>query len=109
MKQTIKYKGKRIVVDTKKKIRKGVCEICGREGKTHIHHWRYEFPLKEVRENPNLALLNTTEVCFTCHNFANAMRKLYVECPADIFINLHEEYEKNQGHKTKRKKYYEQL
>jgi len=38
--------------------RKGICQICSKEGKTVLHHIKYD------DENP---LAHTTEVCYKCH------------------------------------------
>lgn len=74
MNQTICYHGKQIIVDVPHKIRKGKCLCCGRVGFTALHHWVYDYKVKEVRKNSLLALENTTELCFPkCHDVANAL------------------------------------
>ena len=61
--------------------RKGKCVNCGRErGKeikmTALHHTMYEFSTKAVKKNPLLALKNTLESCFPCHQIADGFRAL---------------------------------
>lgn len=87
MKQAVTYKGKRIVVDVSYDVRKGVCECCGKKGLTSRHHWLYEFTLKQVREQPVLALKNVSELCFLCHGAANTLRKYY-EIHSPVLGNL---------------------
>lgn len=78
MKQKIKYRRITVIVDVPYKIRKGICAVCNRRvGKeikvTHLHHWKYSYSTKRVRENPLLALENTIELCFPHHVKANAL------------------------------------
>ena len=61
--------------------RKGICDACGKSvgngiQKTNIHHWKYAYGWKKVRENPSLALDNTSELCYSCHQIADALRNL---------------------------------
>jgi hypothetical protein len=44
-------------------------------------HNCYRYSRKEVMQNNMLALNFTTEVCFTCHELANSLRKLFTESP----------------------------
>jgi hypothetical protein len=75
MKQNITYHGKGFRVDKPEPIRKGICKCCGRTCFTALHHWAYKFKVSEVRANTNLALENTTELCFPrCHDVGNAIR-----------------------------------
>lgn len=67
-----------------KNPRKGKCEACGhthtKKGKpirSQIHHWRYAYPTSEVRKNHNLALHYTSELCYRCHRYADALRRFY--------------------------------
>lgn len=69
---TIKYR--RATIQLKQNPRKGICECCGRKGKTDLHHWTYEFETKEVKKHKELALKNVNELCFFCHRVANSMR-----------------------------------
>jgi hypothetical protein len=87
--ERVTYKGKRITVHLTEKARKGICACCGKKGFTSLHHWKYAFTLKQIRKMSPLAILNTSELCFTCHNIANAMRKIY-EAPKEIVIKLNE-------------------
>ena len=52
-----------------------ICECCGRKGRLECHHWKYAYKTSEVRKNPQLALENTSWLCFTCHRIADAYRK----------------------------------
>lgn len=65
--------------------RKGICTICGRTGYTNIHHCCYNFSVKEVMKNNNLALLFTYETCYPDHELSNSMRKILVEDPNLVF------------------------
>lgn len=62
--------------------RKGKCDACGKSianGEikvTALHHWWYAYQPKTVKENPILALDNTSELCFYCHDIADALRTL---------------------------------
>lgn len=89
MKQRIVYKKRSFVLDVDFLIRKGQCACCGRKGLTSLHHWKYEFPLKEVRKDKIKALKNTTELCFKCHELANALRKIN-EAKPEIINKLKE-------------------
>lgn len=53
------------------------CECCGKKPDPrglHRHHWAYTYKTSEVRENPQLALENTSTLCFVCHRVADALR-----------------------------------
>lgn len=80
-KSKIKYQNVTVTVITDRPIRRGICEACkrrvGKELKvTQLHHWKYAFKPETVKDNPELALLNTTEYCFGCHPIADALRTL---------------------------------
>jgi hypothetical protein len=70
--------------------RKGVCEACGKSitngeiKMTALHHWWYEFQPKTVKENPILATKNTSELCFGCHQVADAIRALLYANPIRV-------------------------
>jgi len=76
-KQTVSYRGKPIRVAVDYPVRKKICQCCGKKGLTSLHHWSYEYPVKEIRKCPILVLQNTTELCFLCHDKANTLRKYY--------------------------------
>lgn len=67
--------------------RKGVCHGCGKSvarGEirgTQLHHWWYAYQPKTVKDNPVLALDNTSELCFYCHELADAIRALLYSNP----------------------------
>ena len=86
-KQIVRYRNTNIRVDVDYQIRKHICQCCGRTGKCDLHHWKYEFTTKEVKKNPELALKNTSELCFTCHNIANSMKHIY-DADEKIVIKL---------------------
>lgn len=52
----IKFKHK--IIHLKKNPHKGICEICGKKTRTHLHHLSYD---------PNKPLKHTIEVCAKCH------------------------------------------
>jgi len=68
----IKYR--RITVKLDFNPRSGVCEACGRKGKTDLHHTKYAYKTSEVRKKPMLALHHTIELDFHCHRIANAVQ-----------------------------------
>ena len=66
--------------------RKGKCEACGKIvgvniRMTALHHWWYAYQPKTVKEHPLLALENTTELCYGCHQVADAIRALLYANP----------------------------
>jgi len=92
-KYKVKYagsRGKGIVVSLPFNPRKGVCEACGKsvaKGEiklTALHHWWYAYRVKTVRENPLLALENTSELCYGCHEVADAIRALLYAKPERV-------------------------
>jgi len=40
----------------------------------NTHHWIYAHKTSEVRKNPNLAIQNTSVLCFPCHRIGDALR-----------------------------------
>ncbi len=90
-KYTLKYR--RLTVRLSENPRKGKCTNCPREGKTDMHHWTYAYPTKDVKANPELALDNTIELCFVCHQIANALKKVVENMPLalSMIIDLPDE------------------
>lgn len=83
-------RGKGITVTLLYDPRKGVCEAC-RKSKwrneiknTALHHWWYAYSPKTVREHPLLALENTSELCYYCHQLADAIRMLFYAHPKRV-------------------------
>jgi hypothetical protein len=70
--------------------RKHRCDACGKsieKGEikvTALHHWYYAYQPKTVQENPMLALDNTSEVCYGCHQVADAVRALLYASPVRV-------------------------
>lgn len=81
---SIKYRRTRIYFDENQHT--GICIIRGPSKKTDFHHWLFEFPTKQVKKNPQLALKNTVEVSFQIHDLANTLRKLAEADLQDILI-----------------------
>jgi hypothetical protein len=90
---TIRYEtahGGGIVVELPFNPRKGKCDACGKtiaSGEikiTALHHWWYSYQPKTVKENPILALENTSELCFGCHQCADAIRALIYASPQRV-------------------------
>lgn len=79
-KTRVLYRRARVSVDA---LRPCMCQACGRIGRVELHHWRYAYQTKVVRKMPQLALDNTTWLCFACHNVADAVRKV-----ADASVTL---------------------
>jgi len=83
-------RGKGVVIWLPFDPRKGVCDACGKSkhrGEIHstaLHHWWYEFAPKTVKENPVLALKNTSELCYYCHQLADAIRALLYARPERV-------------------------
>jgi len=83
-------RGKGIVIVLPYDPRKGVCEACGKSKAlgeiriTALHHWFYKYQPKTIREKPMLALENTSELCFYCHELADAIRALLYAHPKRV-------------------------
>lgn len=83
-------RGKGVVVTLPFDPRKGVCQACKKSKKageiksTHLHHWRYAYQPKTVKKNPLLAIENTGEYCFYCHQLADGLRALLTARPIRI-------------------------
>jgi len=83
-------RGKGVYVTLPFDPRKGVCEACGRsvhEGEiksTALHHWWYAYKPATVAKNPLLALENTSELCYGCHQIADAIRLLLYSRPERV-------------------------
>lgn len=66
--------------------RKGKCDACGKQvgveiRMTALHHWWYAYQPKTVKENPIFAIENTSELCYGCHQVADAIRALLYANP----------------------------
>ena len=83
-------RGKGIYVTLPFDPRKGICQACGKskaKGEikyTCLHHWWYEFKPATVKENPILVLKNTSELCYYCHQLADAIRALLYAHPKRV-------------------------
>ena len=70
--------------------RKHICDSCkksvvlGEIRVTALHHWYYAYQPKTVRENPELAIENTSELCFGCHPVGDAIRALTYASPKRV-------------------------
>lgn len=71
-------------------IRKGICMACGKSvhrgelKTTQMHHWKYAYKNETVKKNPLLALENTVELCFACHQIADGLRAMLRLSPQRI-------------------------
>jgi hypothetical protein len=83
-------RGKGVTVTLPFDPRKGVCQACGKSKErgeikyTVLHHWYYEFQPKTVKKNPILVLKNTSELCYYCHQLADAIRALLYAHPKRV-------------------------
>ena len=82
-------RGKGCIVYLPADPRKHKCACCGKvvgeEIKTTaLHHWWYAYQPETVRNNPILALDNTIEVCYGCHQMADAIRALLYASPSRV-------------------------
>lgn len=79
-----------IVVELPFNPRKGICDACGKSvasGEirvTALHHWLYKYRADTVRETPELAIENTSELCFGCHPVGDAIRALTYASPQRV-------------------------
>lgn len=79
-----------VVVILPEDPRKHRCEACGKSvaageiKMTSLHHWWYAYQPQTVRDNPELALDNTSELCFGCHQVADAIRALLYANPVRV-------------------------
>lgn len=75
-------KGVVIMVPYPMNPREGRCDACGRSVQrgdiktTHLHHWIYAYKHNTVKKDPFKVLENLSEVCYTCHKVADALRNL---------------------------------
>jgi len=82
--------GHGIVVTLPYDPRKHKCDACGKSvaaGEirvTALHHWWYAFQPDTVKENPQLAVENTSELCFGCHPLGDAIRALLYANPTRV-------------------------
>lgn len=54
------------------------CQVCGKTPKLlQGHHTCYEYPVAQVRKNPDLAKQNVIWLCYHCHRIANALRVVF--------------------------------
>jgi len=78
----VKYQKSVIMVPYPENPREGVCDACGRsvhKGEikiTHLHHHIYAYKMNTVKEDRLKALENCSELCYTCHRIADALRNL---------------------------------
>lgn len=62
--------------------RKHRCDACGKSVElgeiktTQLHHWKYAWKPVTIKKEPSLALQNTSELCFYCHQIADGVRAL---------------------------------
>jgi len=83
-------RGKGVVVELPFNPHKGRCEACGKSvvmGQircTSFHHFWYAYQPQTVKENPILILENTIEVCYPCHQQADAIRALLYASPIRV-------------------------
>lgn len=82
--------GNGIVVTLPEDPRKHICDSCkksvaaGEIRVTALHHWWYAYQPKTVKENPILAIDNTSELCFGCHPLGDAIRALLYANPTRV-------------------------
>lgn len=80
----ITYQRMRVRIPYPRPIRIGTCLACKRsilKGEikvTQMHHTKLAYKKKQVKENPILALHNTLELCFGCHQPADGFRAILV-------------------------------
>lgn len=82
--------GHGIVVTLPYDPRKHICDACGKsvaKGEirvTALHHWWYAYQPNTVKESPELAVENTSELCFGCHPLGDAIRALLYANPTRV-------------------------
>jgi hypothetical protein len=84
-------RGKGVIVTLPSDPRKHKCACCGKVvgeeiKNTALHHWWYAYQPKTVEKNPILVLDNTIEVCYGCHQIADAIRALLYASPYRVSI-----------------------
>lgn len=91
-KYRVRYKQHPIYFDHP--IRKDSCEACGRSVKdgdiksTQKHHWVYSYTVKQVQYNPELALYNTVDLDYYCHQIGDALRVLCTPKSLNRVLNV---------------------
>lgn len=91
----ITYQKKRIKIPYPRNIRTGQCVACKRSKElgeikvTALHHAKYEFSTGQVLKNVFLALKNTLELCFPCHQIADGFRGILTIGSSDKLRNVH--------------------
>ena len=86
----VMYHNRSIVVS---KPRRNQCDACKRKigeaiKRTNRHHWKYAYKYKTVKANPDLALENTGEYCYHCHQIADALRLLSEVKKVEDIVNV---------------------
>jgi len=81
LKYLIDYQGKKVWVELDSPPKRGVCQACSRKvGNgikiTQTHHFVYAYSKKRVVKEPELALENTVELCWSDHRLGNALMNL---------------------------------
>lgn len=62
--------------------REGVCDSCLRSKRrgeinvSHLHHHKYQYKHNTLKKDPYKVLENLSELCFTCHTYADSLRTL---------------------------------
>lgn len=85
-KYRIKYQTIKVVVEDP---RRHICQACKKSFKvTAMHHYKYAYKPETVKENPELALENTLELCFYDHQIADAFRTLVEANPERVRLTL---------------------
>ena len=79
----VTYQNTKIMVPYPANPREGKCDSCGRSvargdiKTTQLHHWLYAYKAPTVKKNPLFALDNASELCYSCHQLADALRTLF--------------------------------
>lgn len=83
-KQCLYYHKTKICFSYPVPIRSGCCNACkqckskNEIKQTALHHAKYAYQTETVKKNPVLALDNTMELCFFCHQIADGFRGILV-------------------------------